>query len=89
MVEVDLLPDNAEAHGLAALLLHSDACVNARRDGDGDGRFPPLAEQDISRWSLSSTTAAESHLATALALRQLGPHQLQAVVYGLKGRDAR
>src|SRR5204863_803807 len=43
-----LVPDDPEAHGLAALVQLSSARRPARRTADG--RFVPLAEQDPSRW---------------------------------------
>lgn len=73
-----LLPDEPEAHGLLALLLHSDARADARRGPDG--RFVPLDEQDVTLWSREAMERAESHLARALALRRLGPYQLHAAI---------
>lgn len=81
-----LLPDDAEAHGLAALLLHSRARTAARRSPDG--RFVPLEEQDISQWSRSDIERAEHHLARALALRLVGPYQLMAAVQSVHNRRA-
>lgn len=82
----DLLPDEAEAHGLAALLLHSDARRDARRDAAG--RFVPLSEHDMTRWSRDSIERAEHHLARALALRVVGPYQLQAAIQSVHNRRA-
>jgi RNA polymerase sigma-70 factor, ECF subfamily len=82
----ELLPAEAEAHGLAALLLHSDARRAARRDGDG--RFVPLAEQDTTKWSGDRIASAESHLAAALALGTIGPYQLQAAIQSVHNRRA-
>ncbi len=83
---VELLPDEPETHGLLALLLHSHARHDARRDADGD--YVPLAEQDTSRWSRPLIEEAEQHLALALAGRRLGPHQLQAAVQSVHNRRA-
>jgi RNA polymerase sigma-70 factor (ECF subfamily) len=80
----ELLPAEAEAHGLAALLLHSDARAAARRAEDG--RFIPLAEQDVSRWSRDRMDHAERHLAQALALGVIGPYQLQAAIQSVHNR---
>jgi RNA polymerase sigma-70 factor (ECF subfamily) len=82
----ELLPGEAEAHGLAAMLLHSDARSRARRDSDG--RFVPLAEQDTTRWSPTRIDLAESHLATALSLGTIGPYQLQAAIQSVHNRRA-
>ncbi|CAN5708552.1 hypothetical protein BH10ACT3_BH10ACT3_15030 [soil metagenome] len=82
----ELLPDQAEAHGLAALLLHSAARSAARRDPEG--RFVPLGEQDITLWSRDSIEAAEAHLTTALSLRSLGPYQLMGAIQSVHNRRA-
>lgn len=82
----DLLPDEPEAHGLAALLLHSDARGDARRDAAG--RFVPLGEHDVTRWSRDSIERAEHHLARALACRVVGPYQLQAAIQSVHNRRA-
>ena len=42
-----LLPDEPEALGLLALMLHAEARRGARRDAHGD--YVPLAEQDPAR----------------------------------------
>src|SRR5579863_4529616 len=44
-----LMPQEAEVHGLLALMLHCEARRPARRDPDG--RYVPLSEQDPKRWS--------------------------------------
>lgn len=82
----ELLPDEAEAHGLAALVLHSDARAAARRDADG--RFVPLGDQDVHAWSRESIDRAERHLARALAIGVIGPYQLQAAIQSVHNRRA-
>lgn len=81
----ELLPGEAEAHGLAALVLHSDARAEARRDG---GRFVPLADQDVSRWSRAHIDRAEHHLHRAISLGVIGPYQLQAAIQSVHNRRA-
>ncbi|RTL20197.1 MAG: RNA polymerase subunit sigma-70 [Burkholderiales bacterium] len=73
-----LRPDQAEAWGLLALLLH----VEARRGAqfDAAGRFVPLAAQDPSAWDVDLATQAEQALWTAARLRQPGPLQLEASI---------
>lgn len=83
---VELEPDDAEARGLLALLLHTDARSGARRDGDG--RYVPLDEQDVQRWSKDLMVEAEEHLAAAVAQRDVGPHQLQAAIQSVHNRRA-
>ena len=82
----DFLPGDAEAHGLAALLLHSDARARARRNADG--RFVPVTEQDVAMWSRERMEGAEFHLAQALALGVVGPYQLQAAIQSVHNRRA-
>ena len=45
---VSLLPDEPEALGLLALMLHAEARRAARRDAAG--AYVPLAEQDTALW---------------------------------------
>ncbi len=74
----ELLPDEPEASGLSAMLLHLQARSAARRDRDG--RFVPLGEQDTAIWSRASIELAERHLARALAAGRPGPYQVQAAI---------
>jgi RNA polymerase sigma-70 factor (ECF subfamily) len=75
---VRLLPDDPEAAGLLALLLHSHARRDARRAADGT--FVPLQRQDTSRWSSALMAEAEQHLARATTAGRLGPYQLLAAI---------
>ncbi len=81
-----LLPDEPESHGLAATLLHGEAREAARRDADG--RFVPLDEQDVTRWSPQLMAAAERHLSAAAAHRTPGPYQLHAAIQSVHNRRA-
>jgi RNA polymerase sigma-70 factor (ECF subfamily) len=73
-----LLPDEPEALGLLALMLHLDARRAARRDAAGG--YVPLAEQDIARWDEKLIDEAEALLARAGAMRAIGRFQLEAAV---------
>jgi len=73
-----LVPDDPEAHGLAALVQLSSARLPTRIDGHG--RFVPLAEQDPSRWDERLIHRAHEHLRAAHARRQVGRFQLEAAV---------
>lgn len=73
-----LVPDDPEAHGLAALVQLSSARLPARLDADG--RFVPLAEQDPSRWDDHLIHRAYAHLRAAHARGQVGRFQLEAAV---------
>ena len=83
-VVIELAPTDPEAHGLAALLLHSDARNAARRSPDG--AFLPLGDQDVRRWSHRSIERAEHHLGAALALQSIGPYQLHAAIQSVHNR---
>jgi predicted RNA polymerase sigma factor len=85
-IAVELLPDDPEAHGLLALLLHSRARRAARRSDDG--RFVPLADQDPARWSAPDVERAEHHLTLALERAQLGRFQLHAAIQSVHNRRA-
>jgi RNA polymerase sigma-70 factor (ECF subfamily) len=74
------MPDEAEVHGLHALLLLQDARRNARQDGD---TLVLLDEQDRSRWDWPEIEQGRAALERALALRAPGPYQLQAAVAAL------
>jgi len=73
-----LLPKQAEALGLLALLLYADARRRARRSADGE--FVPLAEQDTALWDGQQIGEAEALLRRASALRSIGRFQLEAAV---------
>jgi RNA polymerase sigma-70 factor (ECF subfamily) len=70
-----LMPDEAEVHGLLALLLLQDARRAARLR---DGELVLLEDQDRALWDRDEIEAGERALGTALALRAPGPYQLQA-----------
>ncbi len=74
----ELVPQSAEALGLLALILYSEARRGARRDGAGE--YVPLSEQDPRRWDWSMIEKAEGHLLRARALGPIGRYQLEAAV---------
>jgi RNA polymerase sigma-70 factor (ECF subfamily) len=78
---VELMPGEAEARGLLALMLLHDARRLARVDGQG--RFVPLDRQDRSRWDAGRAREGLRALDAALARRQPGPYQLQAAIAAL------
>jgi RNA polymerase sigma-70 factor, ECF subfamily len=71
-------PDEPEAQGLIALMLHAHARRPARRDAEG--RYAPLAEQDIRLWRRDLQFEAEIHLRRAAAFAQPGRFQLEAAI---------
>jgi RNA polymerase sigma-70 factor, ECF subfamily len=75
---VRLMPDEAEAGGLLALMLMHDARRDARVDEHG--RFVALPEQDRSRWDAGRIREGERALDAALRLGRPGSFQLQAAI---------
>ena len=75
---VRLVPGEPEARGLLALLLHCEARRAARRSLDGD--YVPLADQDVTAWSLPMIEEAERELARAAEARAIGRFQLEAAI---------
>ena len=73
-----LLPDEPEALGLLALMLHAQARRGARRDAQGG--YVALAEQDPARWDTRLIDAAEALLRRASGMGVIGRYQLEAAV---------
>jgi predicted RNA polymerase sigma factor len=73
-----LLPEEPEALGFLALLLHAEARRPARRTAQGE--FVPLAEQDTGLWDAHLILEAETLLRRASALGSVGPYQLEAAL---------
>ena len=73
-----LLPDEPEARGLLALMLHCEARHPARRDSRG--AYVPLAEQDHGLWSRPLIAEAERELAQAAGAARMGRFQLEAAI---------
>lgn len=73
-----LLPEEAEALGLLALMLHAEARRRARRQAYGE--YVPLAEQDPALWDLQSIGEAEALLRRAGALGLVGRYQLEGAL---------
>jgi RNA polymerase sigma-70 factor (ECF subfamily) len=74
----DLMPAEAEAHGLLALMLLHDARRAARVDDDG--RYAPLGLQDRSRWDQQRIAEGLASLSAGLGLGRPGEYQLQAAI---------
>ncbi len=73
-----LLPDEPEALGLLALMLHSEARRGARRNADGG--YVPLAAQDTAFWNDDLIDEAEALLLRASSMGGIGRYQLEAAV---------
>ncbi len=76
----ELLPDDAEVHGLLAMMLLHDSRRDARFR---DGELVLLADQDRSRWKTEQIAAGRIELDRALALGGRGPYVLQAAIASL------
>jgi predicted RNA polymerase sigma factor len=76
-----LLPGDAEAAGLLALMLLTDA-RRAARTGPG-GELIPLTQQDRRLWDRSAIAEGVALLTAALFLGAVGPYQLQATIAAL------
>jgi RNA polymerase sigma-70 factor (ECF subfamily) len=77
----ELMPEEAEVHGLVALLLLQDSRRDARETPDG--RPIRLEDQERSRWDREQIAEGLARLDQAIALRQPGPYQIQAAIAAL------
>jgi RNA polymerase sigma-70 factor, ECF subfamily len=75
---VSLLPEEPEALGLLALILHAEARRGARRDAKGD--YVPLAEQNPAVWNHAMIEDAETLLSRASQMGAIGRYQLEAAI---------
>jgi RNA polymerase sigma-70 factor (ECF subfamily) len=73
-----LLPQEPEALGLLALMLHAEARRGARRNPRGE--YVPLADQDPQAWNSAMIEEAEALLFRASRMGAIGRYQLEAAV---------
>jgi RNA polymerase sigma-70 factor, ECF subfamily len=83
---VELMPDEAEAHALLALMLLGHARSAARFQG---GELVLLDDQDRSLWDQHQIEEGRQLLERALALRGSGPYVIQAAIADLHLREPR
>jgi RNA polymerase sigma-70 factor (ECF subfamily) len=83
---VELMPDEAEAHALLALMLLNHARSAARLR---DGELVLLDDQDRSLWDEDQIDEGRRLLARALALHGGGPYLLQAAIAALHLQEPR
>jgi predicted RNA polymerase sigma factor len=74
----ELLPQEPEALGLLALMLHAEARRGARRDARGD--YVPFDAQNPALWNLQMIDEAEAQLLRASALGAVGRYQLEGAL---------
>lgn len=87
LLVASLLPQEAEALGLAALILHVTARRAARRGADG--AFVPLAQQDPRLWEAEPARDAERLLLRAASLGRPGRFQTEAAIQSVHAARAR
>ena len=75
---VELMPEEPEALGLLALMLHAESRRKARRNADGE--YVPLADQDVALWDARLIETAEALLLRASRLMRPGRYQLEAAI---------
>lgn len=80
----ELMPDEAEAHALLALMLITDARRDARF---ADGMVVLIRDQDRSLWGLDQMEAGRAELERAMALGGRGPYVLQAALADLHAHE--
>lgn len=81
-----LVPQEPEAHGLLALMLHCEARRDARRAATGG--YVPLAAQDVARWSWPMMEEAEELMRAAEQMGRIGHFQLEAAIQSMHARRA-
>ena len=74
----EVLPEEPEALGLLALMLHAEARRRARRNTEGE--YVPFAEQDPTLWDAQMIDEAEALLLRASALGSIGRFQLEGAL---------
>src|SRR5439155_3014518 len=72
---VELMPDEAEAHGLLALVLLTESRRTAR--SDAEGRLVRLADQDRGRWDRALIAEGQAIVRACLRRNLPGPYQIQ------------
>jgi RNA polymerase sigma-70 factor (ECF subfamily) len=83
---VELMPDEAEAHALLALMLINHARTAARFEG---GELVLLDDQDRSLWDQRQIAEGRTLVERALTLHGRGPYILQAAIADLHLREPR
>jgi len=86
-VLVQLMPAEAEALGLLALMLHCEARREARFSSTGE--FIPFDQQEAARWLADLMEEAETLLRTAAGFGQAGRYQLEAAIQSIHAARAK
>ena len=83
----ELMPDEAEALGLLALMLLQDARREARTGASGE--LIILEDQDRAKWDAGEIEEGCALVERALRMRRAGPYQLQAAIAALHSQARR
>lgn len=75
----ELLPEDPEVLGLAALVQLAESRRNARVDSDGC--MVPLSEQDAHRWDAKLIASAAQQMEAAALIGRSGPYQIMAAIH--------
>jgi RNA polymerase sigma-70 factor (ECF subfamily) len=78
LLVAELLPQEPEALGLAALVLLARSRAGARLDDSG--AMVPLSQQDVRRWVRSRIELAQTFMERAARLGRSGPYQVMAAI---------
>ena len=78
LLVAELLPQEPEALGLAALVLLARSRAAARLDAEG--AMVPLSQQDTERWDYARIEAARGWMDRAAMLGRSGPYQVMAAI---------
>jgi RNA polymerase sigma-70 factor (ECF subfamily) len=86
LMVAELVPEEPEALGLAALVLLARSRAGSRLDAEG--AMVPLSQQDVARWDYARIEAARGLLDRAAALGRSGPYQVMAAIQLTHARRA-
>ncbi|RNJ63161.1 MAG: RNA polymerase subunit sigma-24 [Porphyrobacter sp. IPPAS B-1204] len=78
LMVADLLPQEPEALGLAALVLLARSRAAARLDGEG--AMVPLSQQEVRLWDFARIEAARGLMDRAAQAGRSGPYQVMAAI---------
>lgn len=78
LLVAELLPQEPEALGLAALVLLARSRAGARLDGEG--AMVPLSQQDVARWDFARIERARRLMDEAARIGRSGPCQVMAAI---------
>jgi RNA polymerase sigma-70 factor (ECF subfamily) len=86
LLVAELLPQEPEALGLAALVLLARSRAGARLDGAG--AMVPLSQQDVAKWDYTRIAQARAMMDAAARAERSGPYQVMAAIQLTHARRA-